>query len=105
MSPTPHTVPDPGSTRRQLNVLLVIGLVDFGLLLVLVYFAFVDRSDAAVSVLGPIHGVGYVILVALCGLGALRRRWGWWFPAIVLLTAGPPGTIIGDLVLRRRLPS
>ena len=102
---TPRTapdVPDAASTRRQLNVLLVIGLLDFALLLVLVFFAFVHRDDGAVSVLGPIHGVGYIILVVLCALGAYRKRWGWWFPLIVLITAGPPGTIIGDVLLRRR---
>ena len=36
--------------------------------------------------------------------GAGSGRWGWWFPAIVVVTGGPVGSIAGDLVLRRRLP-
>jgi integral membrane protein len=83
---------------------LAVGLFDALLLLVLLYVAFVDHSDAAVSVLGPIHGTGYLVLLGLTVAGAAARRWPWWFPAIVLVTGGPLGSIVGDLVLRRRLP-
>ena len=72
-------------------------------MLVLLYVAFVDHSDGAVSVLGPIHGVGYLVLLGLTAAGAAAKRWPWWFPALVLITGGPLGTIVGDLVLRRRL--
>jgi integral membrane protein len=94
----------PASQRRALNVVLAVGIADALLLVVLMYFAFVDRSDTAVSVLGPIHGIGYLILLYLTVSGAGAKRWGWWFPAIVLVTGGPLGSIIGDVVLRRRLP-
>ena len=94
----------PASQRRALNLVLAVGLADALLLVVLVYFAFVDRSDAAVSVLGPIHGIGYLILLYLTVSGAAAKRWAWWFPAIVLVTGGPVGSIVGDVVLRRRLP-
>jgi integral membrane protein len=93
----------PASQRRALNLVLAVGIADALLLVVLMYFAFVDRSDSAVSVLGPIHGIGYVILLFLTYRGAVTRRWGWWFPGIVLVTGGPLGSIIGDVVLRRRL--
>jgi hypothetical protein len=93
----------PMTVRRHLNAVLALGLTDALLLLVLLYVAFVDRSDAAVHVLGPVHGIGFVLLVALTANGAIRRLWGWWFPLIVLATGGPPGTVVGDLVLRRRL--
>ncbi len=89
--------------RRLLNAVLVVGIVDALLLLVLLYFAFVDRSDAAVSVLGPIHGIGYVLLLGLTGRGAIDDQWGWWFPALVLVTGGPIGSFIGEIVLRPRL--
>ena len=91
------------TARRQLNAVLALGLADALLLLVLLYVAFVDRSDAAVHVLGPVHGIGFALLVALTANGAIRRLWGWWFPLAVLVTGGPPGTVVGDLVLRRRL--
>jgi hypothetical protein len=91
--------------RRALNLVLAVGLADALLLVVLLYVAFVDRSDAAVSVLGPIHGIGYLILLWLTVTGASGKRWGWWFPGIVLVTGGPVGSIVGDGILRRRLPS
>jgi len=93
------------SQRRALNIVLAVGIADALLLLVLLYFAFVDRSDAAVSVLGPIHGIGYLILLWLTVTGASGKRWGWWFPAIVLVTGGPVGSIAGDVILRRQLES
>jgi hypothetical protein len=89
--------------RRLLNTVLIVGIVDALLLVVLLYFAVVDRSDATVHVLGPIHGVGYLLLLALTARGALDGQWGWWFPALVLVTGGPIGSIAGEVVLRRRL--
>ena len=41
--------------------------------------------------------------MALCGIGSLENRWDWWFPALVVVTLGPPGSLIGDYVLRRKL--
>jgi integral membrane protein len=96
----PHSA---ASQRRALNVVLAVGIADALLLVVLMYVAFVDRSESAISVLGPIHGVGYVLLLYLTLRGAANRRWGWWFPGIVLITGGPIGSIVGDVVLRRRL--
>jgi hypothetical protein len=91
------------NVRRQLNITLAVGLADALLLVVLVYFAFIDRSDTAVHILGPIHGLGFIALVLLSGNGALQKLWGWWFPALVIVTGGPVGSIIGDVVLRRGL--
>ena len=91
------------SQRRALDQVLLVGVLDALLLVVLLYVAFVDRSDSAVSVLGPVHGVGYLILLYLTVAGAGARRWGWWFPGVVLITGGPLGSILGDVVLRRRV--
>ena len=98
---TAHT--DSSSRRRLLNVVLIVGVLDAILLLVLLYVAFVDRNDAAISVLGPIHGFGFLALLGLTGKGALDGFWGWWFPAAVLVTGGPLGSIVGEIVLRRQL--
>jgi len=89
--------------RRLLDVIRVVGIADVLLLVVLLYVAWVDRSDAAVSVIGPIHGLGFVALLFLTVRGAAERFWGWWFPAVVLVTGGPIGSLVGDVVLRRRL--
>ena len=103
-STAPAPAHDAASQRKALNRVLAVGIADALLLVVLMYFAFVDRSDAAVSILGPIHGVGFLVLLFLTAQGAGEKRWGWWFPALVLVTGGPLGSIVGDLVLRRRLP-
>jgi hypothetical protein len=96
-------MPDFSRTRRRLNAVLAVGVADALLLVVLAYFAFVDRSDAAVSVIGPIHGMGFLLLLWLTAHGAGEKRWGWWFPAAVLVTGGPLGSIVGDFVVRRQL--
>ena len=89
--------------RRLLNAVLAVGITDALLLVVLVYFAFVDHSDAAVSVLGPIHGVGYLLLLGLTTRGVFDDQWGWWFPGLVLVTGGPIGSLVGEVILRRQV--
>jgi hypothetical protein len=91
------------SPRKLLDLVLVVGIADFLLLLVLIYVAWIDRNEGAISVLGPIHGLGFLALLFLTFRGAVERFWGWWFPAIVLVTGGPIGSFAGDFVLRRRL--
>jgi len=90
---------------RLLNAVLVVGILDGLLLLGLLYVAFVDRNESAISVIGPIHGVGYVILLILTARGAGEGHWGWWFPAAVLVTGGPIGSLLGEVRLRRQLRS
>ncbi|HEY0345731.1 MAG TPA: hypothetical protein VGC59_13835 [Solirubrobacteraceae bacterium] len=88
--------------RRQLNIVLVVAILDALLLVPLVY-GFVTDSEVHKEILGPIHGIGFLLLLFLTGRGAVEKLWGWWFPAIVVLTGGPPGSIIGDLLIRARL--
>ena len=95
---------DAAGTRRKLNVVLAVGIADALLLVVLLYVAVVDRNEGAISVIGPIHGLGFVALLWLTYQGAREERWPWWFPGIVLVTGGPLGSIVGDVILRRRLP-
>lgn len=103
MSTVPTSAPASTDVRRLLNITLAVGIADALLLVVLVYFAFINRSDNAVHVLGPIHGFGFLALLFLTANGALQRLWGWWFPALVVVTGGPLGSIVGDIILRRRL--
>jgi len=95
--------PDLGATRRLLNIILVVGILDALLLVVLLYFAFVNRDEEMISLLGPIHGVGFVALLGLTAKGTMDGRWGWWFPIAVLVTGGPLGSILGELRVRRQL--
>ncbi len=54
-------------------------------------------------VLGPLHGGNFVFLLLLACVGAADELWPWWFPGLVLVTAGPPGSLIGRRIIQRRL--
>jgi len=88
--------------RTLLDRIRIVAVLDALLLAPLVFAALTDR-DEWVSVLGPIHGIGFLILLVLVVRGVVERFWGWWFPAIVVVTLGPPGSLIGDLRIRREL--
>jgi hypothetical protein len=98
----PLTAMPASAVRRQLDRLRIVAIADFLLLVALLIAAFSD-AEGAVNVLGPVHGVGYLLQLYLCARGAGEGWWGWWFPALVVVTLGPPGSLIGDLRVRRSL--
>jgi len=87
---------------RRLDVIRIVAILD-ALLLVPLVVAAVSGSESVVDWLGPLHGFGFLALLFLCVRGAGDGLWGWWFPAIVVVTLGPPGSLIGDVRIRRRL--
>ena len=91
-------------TLRKLRLIRIVAIVDF-LLLVPLVVAALNHAEAVVDVLGPIHGVGFLVLLFLCVRGVGEERWGWWFPVLVVLTLGPPGSLIGERRIRRALQS
>ena len=93
---------NPDDVRRALRVVGVVALLDF-LLLVPLVIAALDHAESTVDVLGPLHGAGFVILIALVVRGAVKGLWGWWFPVLAVVTGGPPGCLAGDLYIRRQL--
>jgi integral membrane protein len=95
-------MPDHATTLRQLTLIRWSAIADFVLLVPLVVAALKD-NEGVVSVLGPIHGIGFVILLGLCVKGWMEDRWGAWFPALVVVTLGPPGSLIGERRIRRDL--
>lgn len=98
--------PDPAVTLKQLNLIRVIAILDILLLIpLLMNLVGIVDSDAMVSVIGPIHGIGFLLLLFLCVKGAGEERWGWWFPAIVVITLGPIGSLYGEHRVRRELTS
>ena len=56
-----------------------------------------------VALLGPIHGFLFIGLIGMVAWGSIQKWWGWWFPAIVVITLGPIGSLIGDWIVRREL--
>jgi len=90
--------------RKRLRIVQIAALVDFVLLVILVSAA-LTRQQNIVHVLGPLHGINFLLLLVIVGTSALDGLWGWWFPALVLVTAGPPGAFIGEWLIRRRSSS
>ncbi len=87
--------------KRLVDVIGIVAVLD-ALLLIPLIFASVTDSEL-ISILGPIHGVGFLALVFLCVRGVSAGRWGWWWPVLVVITLGPIGSLIGDYVVRREI--
>lgn len=90
--------------RRRLRIVQWAAWVDLILLVALLASSFSKQRDF-VHVLGPLHGINFLLLIAIVGTAALDGLWGWWFPLLVLLTAGAPGALIGEWVIKRRIRS
>ena len=86
--------------RHRLRLLRWLALVDAILLIALVLSA-LTGTRSLVHILGPLHGVNFLILLVTAGTAALDGLWGWWFPALILITAGPIGTFIGERAIAR----
>lgn len=94
--------PTPTAISRRLRLVRWAALADLLLLIALVSSSLSGRRDL-VSVLGPVHGGNFLLLVALVYTGAADRLWGWWFLAATFFSGGPPGAFIGERVIVRRL--
>ncbi len=88
--------------RQRLRVVQIVALIDLVLLVILISAA-VTRQQNIVHVLGPLHGINFLLLLVIVATSALDGLWGWWFPLLVLFTAGPPGAFIGEWLIRRRI--
>lgn len=80
----------------------IVAALDTALLIPLVIGA-LQNDHGLTSILGPIHGVGFLLELFLAALGTRRRMWGWWFPALVIVTLGPLGALIGHHKVTREL--
>jgi hypothetical protein len=87
---------------KRLNWVTAIAIVDAIALVVLVWAAVTDQ-EGIVNILGPAHGGGFILLCVLIGLGCLEKLWGWWFLIITIVTLGPPGSLIGEVIIRKRM--
>ena len=102
MSSTLRALVNTELIKKRLLVVRIVAILDAFLLVPLVY-GFITGAEVHKEILGPIHGFGFLLLVYLVGMGALQKLWDWWFPAIVVVTLGPPGSLIGDLIISRRI--
>jgi hypothetical protein len=88
--------------ERRLRIVRVVAFVDLVLLIILVSAAITGQKEI-VHVIGPLHGINFLLLLVIVGVAAIDGLWRWWFPVVVLLTAGPPGAFIGEWILHKRV--
>ena len=86
---------------RWLMIVRWIALADLILLIVLLVASFANNEEL-VQIFGLTHGIVFLVLIAIVGIGALQKLWSWWFLVATLITTGPPGALIGELLIMRR---
>lgn len=91
----------PDALRKRLRLVRWVALADALLLVALVSSSLSGQRDL-VSVLGPVHGGNFLLLVVLVYTGAADRLWGWWFLAATFFSGGPLGAFIGERVIAKR---
>jgi hypothetical protein len=102
--PTGPNAPSPGDAalRISLNVMLGAAIAD-AVFLVAVLVALALGGRAAAGVPAALYAFGFIYLLYLAAKGAMDRRWGWSYLALIAVTLGPVGAIIGALRMRARL--
>lgn len=95
---------DPTGTRKLLNVMLVLGIIDVVLFvpLVLGMVGIID-SDSFVGPVGMVHGLAFLAIVGIGLLGAQQSRWSVKFVAAVIISGAIGLVVISDLLIRREL--
>ena len=86
---------------RWLVVVRWVALADLVLLIVLLVASF-NNSERMVSIFGLTHGLVFLALIGIVGMGSLQRLWSWWFLIGTLVTTGPPGAFIGEVFISRK---
>lgn len=97
------TVPEEaGRVRRRLRIVRWVALADLVLLIALVTASRLGNREL-VGILGPIHGGNFLLLLVIAATAAADGLWSWWFPAGILFSGGPPGALVGEWLIGRRL--
>ena len=86
---------------RWLVIVRWIALADLVLLIVLLVASFANNEEM-VQIFGLTHGVVFLALIAIVGIGAVQKLWSWWFLAGTLITTGPPGALVGEILIARK---
>jgi hypothetical protein len=88
--------------RRRLIIVRWVAVVDLLLLIGLVTASLTGNREL-VRILGPIHGGNFLLLCTIAAVGAFDGFWRWWLPAIIFLTGGPVGALIGEWYIGRQI--
>jgi len=73
---------------RWLGIVRWIALADLVLLIVLLVASFANNEEM-VQISGLTHGIVFLALIAIVGIGAVQKLWSWWFLIGTLITTGP----------------
>jgi len=86
---------------RWLMIVRWIALADLLLLIVLLVASFANNEEL-VQIFGLTHGIVFLALIAIVGIEALQKLWSWWFLVATLITTGPPGALVGEVLIVRK---
>ena len=86
---------------RWLMIVRWTALADLVLLVVLI-FSSLANNEELVQIFGLTHGIVFLVLIAIVGIGAFQKLWGWWFLFATLITTGPPGALVGEVLIVRK---
>ena len=86
---------------RWLIIVRWISVVDLVLLIVLLVGSFVNNEEL-VQIFGLTHGIVFLALIAIVGIGVTQKLWSWWFLVATLVTTGPPGALVGEVLIARK---
>ena len=86
---------------RWLIIVRWISVVDLVLLIVLLVASFVN-NEQLVQIFGLTHGIVFLALIAFVGIGVTQKLWSWWFLVATLVTTGPPGALVGEVLIARK---
>ena len=86
---------------RWLMIVRWVALADLVLLIVLLGASFVNNEEL-VQIFGRTHGIVFLALIAIVGIGAVQKLWSWWFLVATLITTGPPGALVGEVLIARK---
>ena len=78
-----------------------VALADLVPLIVLLVESFVNNEEL-VQIFGLTHGIVFLALIAIVGIGAVQKLWSWWFLVATLITTGPPGALVGEVLIARK---
>ncbi len=85
---------------RWLVIVRWVALADLVLLIVLLVASFANKEEL-VQIFGLTHGIVFLALIAIVGIGAVQKLWSWWFLVGTLITTGPPGALVGEVLIAR----
>ena len=86
---------------RWLVIVRWISVADLVLLIVLLISSYLNNEEL-VRIFGFTHGMVFLGLITIVAIGAVQKLWSWWFLVATLITTGPPGALVGEIIIARK---